>query len=356
MNKFRCGLVVCLLFSFCSAIGFAQDNAQSFTVSNGEVEGALFSVVKANQWNNQLLLIAHGHRDEHSALSADIDVSRDFYSELVSNGWMVAITSYRRNGVIVTDAIKDLNNLNAHIEQVYGAPQRTLLMGDSMGGAIGVLIAENFPDDYDGILAIGAALQVNRYVDAFKLKNEPRIPVLFLTNQSEMKEPSAYVQATQNASVVPALWRVARDGHVNVNDAERLAALQALNQYVETGSIDFEKDGTISGQFLDSTAELKNGRAVGEITSISNVYGNVFTSFVADDLLKLGIEPMSHFQLVFGDHKVSVFWGINYGDVKAGEWVAFISGEGNLMVAVNMGDACAATECKVGDSVSLLPR
>ena len=64
---------------------------------------------------------------------------------LLDEGWLVATTSYRRNGPIVADAMADLDALRAHIAATLGEPQRVLLAGDSMGGLIVTLMAERVP-------------------------------------------------------------------------------------------------------------------------------------------------------------------------------------------------------------------
>lgn len=50
-------------------------------------------------------------------------------------GWIVAMTSYRREGLIVSDAIKDVNNLRNFICNERGYPYWVVLEGRSMGGA-----------------------------------------------------------------------------------------------------------------------------------------------------------------------------------------------------------------------------
>jgi alpha-beta hydrolase superfamily lysophospholipase len=58
---------------------------------------------------------------------------------------MVATTSYRRNGLVVADAIADLDALRAYIAQAYGEPERVILEGESMGGLIVTIMAERDP-------------------------------------------------------------------------------------------------------------------------------------------------------------------------------------------------------------------
>ncbi len=331
----------------------AADNR--VVVSSGAIGDALYTIARPTSWQGHLLMIAHGLRPESAALDASLSIEQSLYRDFLASEWMIAISSYRRNGVIVKDAIEDLDLLREHIAASFGKPDRVLVMGSSMGGVIGTLIAETRYEDYDGILAIGAALRLRDKSEPQKLNYDPQIPILFLTNQSELQAPQSYVLQAANATVPPVLWQVKRDGHVNVNDRERLAALQALDQFVETGQVERDKDGTIAGSFSQSSASFSSQGAEAVITSVSGNFGNFFTSFIAGDLQRIGLQPGSHFSLLVRGQTVSVLWRINYRDVKRGEWVAFISGEGNLMIARNSLNACKAVACEVGDRVLLRP-
>ena len=110
--------------------------APTFTIETGELNGAKFTLLRPAQWNARVLLLAHGLRDADRPLVADLFPEHLAYRTLLNEGWLIAKTSYRRNGVIVTDAIADLDALRDHIEQKFGAPDRVLLEGESMGGLI----------------------------------------------------------------------------------------------------------------------------------------------------------------------------------------------------------------------------
>jgi hypothetical protein len=52
-------------------------------------------------WNNRLLLFAHGHRPLGTGLIADLGPTQEFYQHLLGEGWMIGMTSYRREGIVV---------------------------------------------------------------------------------------------------------------------------------------------------------------------------------------------------------------------------------------------------------------
>lgn len=330
----------------------AQSDPPTAELKTGTINGALYTIANPPEWSGELLLVAHGLRQPNTPLSAGLNPNQQVYAQLLAQGWMIAVTSYRRNGFIVSDAIDDLGALRLHIEQTFGKPDRVFVMGNSMGGAIGTLIAETRYEYYDGVLAIGAALSIRDDHRPFAFNHQPQIPLLFLSNQSEIAGPRDYVRRASKAPVVPAVWKVSRDGHVNVNDSERLAALKALNHFIDSGEIERGKDGTVASN-LNSSAEFVGDTAINSIISISENHGNIFSGFVAADLQRLGISINSHFQLTLGTQTVRVFWGTNYHDVGRGEWVAFISADDSLMIARNTDNACATVSCKTGDPLIL---
>lgn len=79
------------------------------------------------------------------------------------------------------------------------------------------------------------------------LSVKPEIPILYLTNIFELEGPQAYVAmaVAGEAPVVPALWQVRRDVHVNLNAAEQRAAFLALVDWVAAGEIMLEKGATV---------------------------------------------------------------------------------------------------------------
>lgn len=80
------------------------------TIHRGVIDGAVFvvGVPKATEdgpaWNQCLLLHAHGFRAADAPLVADLDDK--FWLRLIQLGWAVGVTSYRRSGKIVQEAVK----------------------------------------------------------------------------------------------------------------------------------------------------------------------------------------------------------------------------------------------------------
>lgn len=339
------------------------------TIETGELSAAKFALARPAAWNRCLLLLAHGLRSEDRPLVADLLPEQHAYRTLLAEGWMIAKTSYRRNGLIVADAVEDLDALRNHIAASYGSPLRVILEGESMGGLIVTHIAEREPHQpalYHGAIAIGAALHLrepNSRLGGLTL--QPRIPLLFLANRSEIDGPAHYVTADvpRIAGHAPHLLRVSRDGHVNVNQFERLAALRILTTWIEKGHHTLPEPAP-GAPFADVTAvpeprpsevtQHADGRGFdARVTGISAVYGNVSLNAQPADFAAVGIERMTWFQLTVDSATFRVLHGRDFNSVKRGEWVSFPNADGYYWLARNFADAAATAYLLVGKTVSI---
>jgi pimeloyl-ACP methyl ester carboxylesterase len=340
--------------------------AAPVTIERGEIDGAKFAIARPANWNRRVLLLAHGLVEDPAPLVAELSPEHAEIKALLDEGWIVATTSFRRNGVIIADAIADLDALRLHLVNTFGSPERTLVMGESMGGLIVTLMAERDPEHYAGAIAIGAALSVREAKVAVALSLQPQIPLLFLANQTEFEAPKAYVSAKVDrpvASVRPVLFRIARDGHVNVNAHERLAALRALNLWLDRGRDALPKpapgelyfDATVPADPVPSQAVFDadaRGFAA-RITELAGNYGNVALNAQPTDLAAAGIKPKAAFQLIAHDQTYRVVYGRDFSSVKRGEWVVFPSADGFLWLARNFASAAATAHLEPGDTVQL---
>ncbi len=354
-----------LAIAVCSALSAL---AVAPVVETGEINGGKFALARPAQWNHRVLLLAHGLRSTDRPLIADLFPEHLAYQTLLAEGWLVAKTSYRRNGLIVADAMADLDALRAHIAATFGPLERVLLEGESMGGLIVTLMAEREPQRpqlYHGAIAIGAALQAREPQSALDLSFRPQIPLLFLTNQSELDGPSLYVthEVTDPTAIRARLFRVARDGHVNVNQRERLAALRAVNAWLDRGA-DALPATALEPPFFDATAVPSPQAAQvvahadsrgfdARVVEVSAVYGNVFLNAQPADFAAAGIGKLAHFTVKIGDQVFRALHGRDFSSVKRGEWVAFPNADGFFWLARNFADAAATAKLAVGDTVTL---
>ena len=361
----------------CLAIGLMMDVRQAQTavtpearatarVESGEIAGAKFTVAVPANWNRRVLLIAHGYVPAERPLLTSFYPEQLAYRTLLKEGWLIAATSYRRNGMIVTDAMADLEALRVHLVAQFGEPDRVILLGESMGGLIVTLLCEQSSSSYAGALAIGAALAIDEGGALITPRREPQRPLLFLSNQSEVDGPAAYVDATADhvsAELRPALFRVSRDGHVNVNQLERLNAIRALDRWIDAGRSTLPTppakaaffDATVGSLPVASLVTLngQTGSFVARITDVSAAYGNVTLSAQPEDFRKAGIAPNTWFTLTAHGHDYRTFYGSDFSSVKKGEWVVFPNADGFFTLSRNYADAAGTARLAVSDEITI---
>lgn len=310
---------------------------------NGEIDGALYQIIRPQNPNGKLVLFAHGYRPETLPMSADYGAGNHMPATLLAEGWTLASSSYRRNGWIMEEAGQDLLNLFDHIKQEVMQPTEVYLIGNSMGGGVITWLAENHADVFDGGLCLGAYLfgpiheggtDVQALGPHYDL--HPRMPLLYLTNTSELEGPQAYLKAS--GSDLVALWTVDRFGHVNQNGVEQLSAFKALVDWKQAGQIEQNKSATITLK-PESTVTIEANRIEANAIQLVEVYGNFISNIVPDDFAALGIELGDTFELSANGQTVSVLMGRNYQDVDLGEWVAFWSAESYLLFCRNYKNA-----------------
>ena len=231
-------MVAVLSLSLSLGAGEAAAMAGRVTIEKVNLDGAQAKIAVPREWNGRLILFAHGYRRPDAPRTAPLRMK--LYRPLLAEGWMVASTAYRRNGLIVRDAVEDLDNLRDHIARKHGEPQRVIVQGHSMGGLIGALLAESSDAPYDGVLAVGAALELREDRNPMVPSCRPLVPLLFLSNRDEIDGPRNYLSCAGKAfnrgeAEPPILWVVDRDGHVNVTDGEIRRALEALMDWIENG-------------------------------------------------------------------------------------------------------------------------
>ncbi len=343
----------------------------SLTVETGEIAGAKYTALIPRNWNRRIVLIAHGLRDAETPLVADLNPDALAYRTLVEEGWIVAKSSYRRNGVIVADAISDLDALRAQLVSLHGEPSRVLVEGDSMGGLIATLLAEREPEEmkgssrqYDGAIAVDPGLGLIENNGTIGLSRRPNVPLIFVANQSELTGSQAYTTTAipPSREFQPLFLRLARDGHVNVNQRERLAALRALNLWLDSGRAALPQPprGEVSFDFTLAAERLAtqvtfhaDGRGFdARVLQVTTRYGNVYVNAQPDDFIAAGIRAMNWFEIKVGDRTFRTRYGNYFDSVATGEWVVFGSADGFTWLGRNNGNAAQVAGLKVGDTVS----
>jgi dienelactone hydrolase len=124
----------------------------------GTLSGANYSIGVPAAWNGGLIVLAHGYRDladEPGQVDDTAAMDGDFAAlaaALESEGYAVAATSYERNGWAVKPALNDLTDLTGYFRGHVGMPNRTLLVGFSLGSLPTLQLAERNGGLFDGFL------------------------------------------------------------------------------------------------------------------------------------------------------------------------------------------------------------
>jgi pimeloyl-ACP methyl ester carboxylesterase len=130
----------------------------------GVHNGAGYRMEKPAQWNGKLVMWAHGYRGEVLELRVDNHPLRAF---LLANGYAWAASSFSRNAYDPAQGAKDTHALTQLFGARFGQPGRTYITGASMGGHVTGIVAEQWPQSYDGAMPICGALGDYELFDFF---------------------------------------------------------------------------------------------------------------------------------------------------------------------------------------------
>lgn len=370
-------------------------NIPSLKIQRGAINGSLFTVYRteARPWNGHLLIFAHGCRPEGIALDSDLNLNDKLYQKLLNAGWLLAAPSYRREGIIVRDAVEDVINLHAYIVEEFGSPQFSLLEActsqiawsnhviperyltkkhlGSMGGCIATHVSERMDCPFDGIMALGAALLAVDAVNPIHFSHSPQKPLLYITNSDETTLIEKYqAECAENKSgITPATWTgsliharfevltfhsayicicelVYRIGHDNVSHLEREHGLEFLLAWSRAGVVEdeskrFSYDATCNVPITPASLYWDDEGAWGEV-SYCDPWGDIHTPLTTIDMEKLGISDGKEFTIELGATRyidrgfsVKVRRVSHFVNAKQGEWCAYDVAEGYVVISKN---------------------
>jgi pimeloyl-ACP methyl ester carboxylesterase len=134
----------------------------------GRLAGAVYQIEMPDRWNGRLILFMHGFGEFRSEARVG---PPDIRAYLVAQGYAWGSSSFSSTGWVPGRATDETAALWDHFTATYGRPQRTYVIGESMGGAAANIAAERYPDRFDGALALcgsaGATSGVSNPVDVF---------------------------------------------------------------------------------------------------------------------------------------------------------------------------------------------
>jgi pimeloyl-ACP methyl ester carboxylesterase len=127
-------------------------------VVDGETgPGTSYRIYMPANWNRKLVVYAQGLIPPffRPGLPGEGD---DFAQVFGLQGFAVAMSSYKETGLSIKDGAQRTHQLSGLFASRFGPPQRTYLVGRSMGGFIVTSLAEKYPGQYDGVMPVCGAV------------------------------------------------------------------------------------------------------------------------------------------------------------------------------------------------------
>lgn len=161
----RCLMVSCFVIAGLSCLvaftpAQAVPHAPLACEDGPQSSGATYRICMPSQWNNRLIVYAHGYvaPDRPVGIPEDqmrLPGSNFSVDQLVTGqGYAFAISGYYTNGLAIEQGISDLIDVVSIFKTLKGTPDKVILVGVSEGGAITALALERHPAIFDGGLAM----------------------------------------------------------------------------------------------------------------------------------------------------------------------------------------------------------
>ena len=134
-----------------------------YTQYVGALGGANFVVRIPDDWNGMLVVGCHGFQGPVLSPIAEFGVDNLKNGNgiplpliLVGEGYAYAASSYGEGGFAIKKGMIRTHQLTEYVIGKFGVTGKVFIVGHSMGGVIGLLLGEKYPELYDGILDISA--------------------------------------------------------------------------------------------------------------------------------------------------------------------------------------------------------
>jgi pimeloyl-ACP methyl ester carboxylesterase len=189
MNKKILGIIIVLvvaslatpLTSTVLAKKVTETDMGDYTEYVGTLDGANFVVRIPNEgWNGMLVIGCHGYMmnwNPNAQFAVDNLKNGDGIGlpfALVDQGFAYAASSYGEGGFPIKEAMIRTHQLAEYVIDNFGVTGKVFIIGHSMGGVIGLLLGEKYPELYDGVLDISGMRDiVLGYTDSVWLIGSP---------------------------------------------------------------------------------------------------------------------------------------------------------------------------------------
>lgn len=138
-----------------SRAGAARPSAA--VASPGHLEGTLgpgttWTIDVPEGWNGDLAVWLHGYTPPQQPVEPP--AFGPYRDALLAGGYAVIASSFSANGYAIKEGVIQSHQLRGVFVANVAQPRHTYLVGVSLGGLIGALMAEKYPDQYNGALLV----------------------------------------------------------------------------------------------------------------------------------------------------------------------------------------------------------
>jgi pimeloyl-ACP methyl ester carboxylesterase len=120
------------------------------TIGPGAVYG-LFVPYNWDESGRRLMVYVHPYDDLDAPIA--LPAFAGLRDSVGKKGFAVAVSSFSENGYVIRDGEQRTHQLRGLFASRFGEPARTYIYGKSMGGLIGLMLAEKYPEQYSGLFA-----------------------------------------------------------------------------------------------------------------------------------------------------------------------------------------------------------
>lgn len=138
----------------------AARSTQAGTHLEGQLgPGALYTIDVPSDWNGDLVLWAHGYTLPQLPVGHPSgDNLPAIRAGVLDRKFAFAVTSYSKNGYAVAEGARQVHQLRGVFSGLVAPPKRTMVLGFSLGGLIGLKLAETHSNLYHGVLLVSGVV------------------------------------------------------------------------------------------------------------------------------------------------------------------------------------------------------
>ena len=176
--------------------------------------GSLYALYVPRSWNGEIVYYAHGIRPPVPYAPISLADQDNFFAvrdALGGLGYAFAYSSFSENGLAVKDGAQRTHQLRGLVSsQLPDKPTRSYLAGYSLGALVALELAEKYPTQYDGVLAmcgmVGGTPRELQYVGDVRALFDAYYPGVLPGNVISVPTPPLSIPEVQ-ALVVQAITK-----------------------------------------------------------------------------------------------------------------------------------------------------